>query len=245
MASVLERVKAGGQLVLHAAFPPRCPSCTAPVEGMHHFCGDCFSKLRMISDPLCTCCGIPFAVPVVGQCPECLAEPPAFSRARAVMVYDAVSAPLVSALKFSDQWAGLARYGSMMRAAGSELVGSAELIVPVPLNWRRLWQRKYNQAALLAYTLARETGLPCAPEALKRARATKPQMRLSRAERLKNVRGAFRVASAHLPRVEGKHILLVDDVLTTGATAGACALALMDAGAKQVDVLALARTVKE
>jgi ComF family protein len=241
----VEWAASSGGLVLDAAFPPRCPSCQSPVGGMHNFCTECFSQLRLIAEPMCQCCGIPFAVAMEGQCPECLAEPPAFSRIRSVMVYDGISAPLVSALKFHDQWAGLARYVGMMRGAGAALLEEADLLVPVPLNWRRLWRRKYNQAALLAYGLAQLTGKPCAPDALLRARATPPQMRLSRVERRRNVKGAFHVVPRALPGIENKHILLIDDVVTTGATVEACALTLLGAGAKQVDVLALARTVKE
>ncbi len=231
--------------LLDIAFPPRCPSCQSSVAALHNFCPDCFQQLRMITDPLCGCCGIPFVVAMEGHCPECLTEPPPYARARAVMVYDAISAPLVSALKFRDQWAGLERYVTMMRAAGSPLLAEAELIVPVPLNWRRFWRRKYNQSALLAYGLAQQSQLRCLPQALVRTRPTKPQMRLSRADRLRNVKGAFRVSDAALPAIQNKHILLIDDVVTTGATVAACAEALLKAGAKQVDVLALARTVKE
>ena len=238
-------VQDGGRALLDIAFPPQCPSCQKPVAALHNFCAECFQDLRMIGDPMCGCCGIPFAVAVEGYCPECLTEPPAFSRARSVMVYDKSSAPLVSSLKFRDQWAGLERSVTMMRAAGTTLLSDADFIVPVPLNWRRLWWRKYNQSALLAYGLSAQSALPCLPHALVRTRPTRPQMRLERAERLKNVKGAFRVADAALPRVQNKHILLVDDVVTTGATVDACAKALLKAGAKQVDVLALARTVKD
>lgn len=237
--------KDSSRALLDIAFPPSCPSCQKPVAALHNFCSDCFSQLRLIGDPLCGCCGIPFAVALEGHCPECLVEPPAFQRARAVMVYDRISAPLVSALKFRDQWAGLERYATMMCASAGPLLAEAELVVPVPLNWRRFWRRKYNQAALLAYAIAQQSGKPCLPSALVRTRQTAPQMRLSRAERLRNVKGAFRVAAAALPQIQNRHILLVDDVVTTGATVAACAEALLNAGARQVDVLALARTVKE
>ena len=247
MRSAMELAAGGGRMLLDVAFPPRCPSCRAPVAGVHQFCVECFARLRMISAPMCECCGIPFAVALVagGKCPECLDEPPSFARARAVMVYDAVSAPLITSLKFNDQWMGLRHYAAMMAASGGALLQEAEMIVPVPLNWRRFWARKYNQAALLAYALARQSGVACVPDALRRARATTPQMRLARAERKENVKGAFAVSRRRLRRVAGKHILLVDDVVTTGATVEACAQALLKAGARQVDVIALARTVKE
>lgn len=244
MAS-LEHLRMLCRLLLDTAFPPGCPACQQPVTAHNNFCAECFSKLRLIAEPMCQCCGIPFTVALAGeaQCPECLAEPPAFARARAVMVYDATSAPLVSALKFRDQWSGLPRYVAMMQAAGGALLTEAELIVPVPLNWRRLWRRKFNQSALLAYGVA--AAVPCYPQMLRRTRATRPQMRLARKERQKNVRGAFAVTEKFRPLLQGKRVLLVDDVVTTGATASACAEVLLAAGAKQVDVLALARTVKE
>lgn len=243
MANIADTLGMGGRALLDVAFPPACPSCQVPVAALHNFCPPCFDKLRLIADPYCGCCGIPFPIALAGHCPECLAAPPPYARIRAAMVYDAVSAPLVSSLKFRDQWAGLARYTAMMRAAGGELLQQADMVVPVPLNWRRLWWRKYNQAALLAYGVA--GALPVLPDGLLRTRRTRPQMKLPRAERLKNVKGAFRVSDAALPRIAGAHILLVDDVVTTGATVAACAEALRAAGARQVDVLALARTVKE
>ncbi len=159
------------------------------------------------------------------------------------MVYDRISAPLISALKFHDQWAGLTRYGQMMAAAGSTLLSDAEMIVPVPLHWQRLLRRRYNQAALLAYRVSEVSGVPCRIDILSRRIATRPQMRLDRRTRLQNVKRAF----ALNPRaaVKDKHILLVDDVVTTGATVDACARLLREGGAAKVSVLALARTVRE
>lgn len=233
------------RLAVDVAFPPGCPSCRTRVDAPGNFCGECFTKLRMITPPLCGSCGVPFpyALGEAAQCVECLEKAPRFDRARSVMVYDKVSAPLVSALKFRDQWAGLPRYVAMMRASGNELLEQADLLVPVPLHWRRLMGRRYNQSALLAYELARLSGKPCLANLLKRTRYTTPQMRLPRAKRLKNVQGAFAVAAG--AALHGKKILLVDDVVTTGATVEACAVALKQAGAAQVDVLSLARTVKE
>lgn len=201
----------------------------------------------MIADPLCACCGVPFVISMEpgAWCPACLDTPPDFDMARAVMVYDAVSAPLVTALKFHDQWAGLTRYVQMMLGIGPTVLKGADLLIPVPLHWRRLWGRKYNQSALLAYGLAKQSGLVCAPALLQRVQRTKPQMRLDKAERARNVKHAFAVPEAARAAVVGKTIVLVDDVVTTGATANACARTLKKAGAKEVRVLAFARTVKE
>lgn len=235
------------QLLLDILFPPACPSCHVPVDTMHNLCGECFTKLRMIAHPLCGCCGIPFVVAAEGDmhCPECLDTPPAFTRARSVMVYDGISAPLISALKFYDQWAGLERYTAMLCATGAGMLATADIIAPVPLHWRRLWWRKYNQSALLAYGVSRRANLPCIPDLLYRTRYTKPQMRLKRSERLRNVKGVFALTAAHAPTVVDKHIVLVDDVITTGSTVEACAAVLKKAGAREVSVLTLARTVRE
>lgn len=234
-------------LVADLLFPPRCPSCHEYVAADGNFCAPCFSKLRMIDAPLCACCGIPFVITVETdtRCPSCLDTPPDFDIARAALVYDSISAPLVSALKFNDQWANLERYVQMMLRAGNSALEGADLLVPVPLHWRRLLKRKFNQSALLAYGIHRRTGIPCAPKLLQRVIYTRPQMRLDRAERLRNVKRAFAVPESSRELLRNKIVVLVDDVVTTGATANACATALKKAGAKEVRVLSLARTVKE
>ncbi len=243
----MDRLSGIARLLLDIIYPPECPSCRTPVETVHNLCSECFAKLRLITKPMCACCGIPFVVPTGedGKCPECLAEPPAFDRTRSVMVYDGVSAPLIHALKFQDQWAGLERYTAMLCASGTELLAGADMIVPIPLHWRRLWRRKYNQSALLAYGISRQTNILCLPDLLWRTRYTKPQMRLKRSERAKNVRNVFAVAEKFSTSIKDKNILLIDDVVTTGATVAACAMVLKKAGAAQVNVLTLARTVKE
>lgn len=232
---------------LDIAFPPGCPSCREQVSAPGNFCAPCFEALKLIAKPYCAGCGIPFAFDIgpEAKCPECLADAPAFDGARSVMVYDALSAPLVSALKFSDQWTGLSRYAQMMAASAAEWADAAEVIVPVPLHWRRLWRRRYNQSALLGYELSRVLGKPCVPQGLKRVRATRPQMRLSREERVKNVKGAFAVNPRAQEFLRNKTVLLIDDVVTTGATVDVCAGVLKKAGAGKVYVLSLARTVKE
>jgi ComF family protein len=247
LPAIMETAAALLRMANDVVFPPRCPSCRAYVEADGNFCSACFSKLRMIDAPLCACCGIPFVVVVEAEtrCPTCLDSPPDFDVARAALVYDGISAPLITALKFHDQWAGLSRYTQMMLRLGRPLLEGADMLIPVPLHWRRLLRRKFNQSALLAYSISDQTGVPCMPDVLERVHYTKPQMRLSRAERLKNVKRAFAVSPEAEALLTGKTVVLVDDVVTTGATANACALALKKAGAREVRVLALARTVKE
>ena len=247
MASLKHAFSALGSLALNAVFPPRCPSCHTQVAVDGNFCASCFAQVKLIAPPFCACCGIPF-VATMGEgalCPECLVEPPEFAAARAVMVYDRISAPLITSLKFHDQWSGVTRYGEMMRAASDGLLARSDMVVPVPLHWQRLLKRRYNQAAVLAYRLAEAAGLPCRLDILKRVRSAPPQMRLDRATRLKNVRKVFALNERSMADVKNKTILLIDDVVTTGATVNACAKLLKKAGAKEVNVLALARTVKE
>lgn len=247
MASVNMRMTVSSLLRVAAdtLFPPQCPACRAGVSADGNYCAACYAKLRMIAPPCCARCGIPFAVAMGegAECPTCLSEPPSFDTARAAMVYDALSAPLVSALKFHDQWAAVERIAAMMQASAGAMLEGVDAIVPVPLHWRRLLQRKYNQSALLGFHLAKRTGLRCEPGWLRRVQFTPPQMRLDRATRLKNVARAFAVPEG--ADLANKTILLVDDVVTTGATANACAKALKKAGAREVRVLSLARTVVE
>lgn len=247
MTSAKHAIFGAGQWLVDVAFPPHCPSCSAPVAAQGNFCSGCFAALRQISAPHCACCGIPFAFEVGAdiQCPECLSEPPAFDTARAALVYDAISAPLVRSLKFHDQYSGLQRYVRMMQSALGPQADAIDIVVPVPLHWRRLVRRRYNQSALLAFALAKALALPCMPGLLQRAQHTTPQMRLTRQERLKNVARAFRVPPNAMDVLTDKTVLLVDDVVTTGATVDACAAALKKAGVATVHVVALARTVKE
>lgn len=246
-AAVMRALGGVARLLGDTLFPPRCPSCAAYVTADGNFCAGCFSRLRMIDAPMCACCGTPFVI-VVGydtRCPTCLDTPPDFDVARAALVYDAISAPLVTALKFGDQWAGLNRYVQMMLRIGQPMLSGADMLIPVPLHWRRLLRRKFNQSALLAYGISRQTGVICAPEMLQRCIYTRPQMRMKRQDRLKNVKHAFTVPDNAQIMLRQKTIILVDDVVTTGATANACARALKKAGAKEVRVLSLARTVRE
>lgn len=235
------------QRALAAAFPPRCPSCDTLVDQQHNFCAPCFQQLQHISAPLCHACGIPFAVPM-GEgalCPTCIAEPAGYDHIRAPLVYNEASGPVIRALKFHDRYTGLNRSVQMMRAALGPLIDDVDVVVPVPLHWRRLAQRRYNQSALLAFGVARSIGKLCQPALLKRVQATKPQARLSRAQRLVNAKHAFAATQRNHAALQNKTVLLVDDVVTTGATVDACARALKDAGAARVLVIALARTTKD
>lgn len=204
---------------------------------------DLWAKLRFISDPVCARCGTPFEIAVdeAQVCGACLARPPAYDRARAALEYGEVSRDLILALKYQGRRDGLGLLGGWMVAAGAGLLKEADLIVPVPLHYLRLVQRGFNQSAWLAAAIARSSGKRMAVDVLKRTRATPIQGGLSADGRRRNVQGAFRVRRSRQGLVKDCQILLVDDVLTTGATAEACARALRRAGARCVDVLTLAR----
>jgi ComF family protein len=197
--------------------------------------------LTFLGPPQCACCGRPFEIDPGGgaRCGACLEHRPPFERARAVFLYDEASKGLVLGFKHADQTSSAPTFARWMARAGGELLADAELVVPVPLHLLRLFSRRYNQAALLANCLARQSGVPCRPDALKRLRYTPSQGTLGRRQRRDNVRGAF---SPTMP-LAGKRVLLVDDVFTTGATIGECTRALLDGGARAVDILTLARVV--
>lgn len=202
-----------------------------------------WSRLQFLSDPLCRRCGMPFEIAVEpGQvCGACIARPPAYDRARAALVYGDVSRELVLGLKYQGRRDGLLTLSGWMASAGAELVAEAEVITPVPLHYFRLVRRGFNQSGWLAAALARKSGARLSVDALKRTRATPIQGGLSADGRRRNVQGAFRVRASRKGVIAGKRVLLVDDVMTTGATAEACALALKRAGAACVDVITLAR----
>ena len=246
--SRLARVAAGLRRALRrsldVALPPLCPACRDLVTDTG-LCPACWSKLGFISAPYCPRLGIPFAYdPGPGILSmQAIADPPAFQRARAAVRYDEVARALVHAYKYGDRLDLGPMIGGWMARAGRELTAEADALVPVPLHWRRLWTRRFNQSAALAEAIARESGIAVAQSALRRVNATQQQVGLSRAERATNVQRAFRVASDAKAEVAGRRLILIDDVLTSGATADACARALLRAGAAQVDVLVFARVV--
>ena len=222
--------------------PPRCLVCHQPVNEPAGLCVSCWAGLRQIDEPVCDAMGIPFAYDQ-GEgslSAAALAEPPAWDRARAAVAFDEASRPIIHALKYRDtQEAGLLM-ARMMGRAGRVLLADADFIIPVPLHRWRLWWRRFNQSAYLAQHLAAAAGKPYRPDLLARVRATRSQVGLDHAARRKNVRRAFRLAAEAAGEVAGRRMLLIDDVMTTGATAGACAEALKAAGAAKVNVLTFA-----
>jgi ComF family protein len=232
------------KLALDIALPTLCVACRDPVEG-DGVCADCWGKMSFIAPPFCPRLGIPF---VYDPGPdmlsmEAIANPPAYARARAAVRYDDVARTLVHALKYQDRTDLAPAMGRWMARAGRELLDGADLLVPVPLHWRRGWSRRYNQSGVLARVIENESGVAVAAEALRRIRPTEQQIGLSRPQRASNVQGAFKVAPDRQHLVSGRRIVLIDDVLTSGATVDACARALLRAKAAAVDVLVFARVV--
>src|SRR5512138_2033569 len=232
------------KFALDIALPTLCVSCREPVDG-EGVCAACWAKLSFIAQPFCPRLGIPF---VYDPGPELLsmeaiANPPAYQRARAAVRYDDVARTLVHALKYHDRTDLAPTMGRWMARAGREILAEADVLVPVPLHWRRGWSRRYNQSGALAQAIGRQSGVKVAAEALRRVRATEQQIGLSRAQRASNVQGAFKVVPDRMADIQGRRVVLIDDVLTSGATSDACARALLRAKAAQVDVLVFARVV--
>jgi ComF family protein len=222
---------AAAKTVLDLLFPPLCTGCRAPVADSG-FCAACWSKLRFLDGPGCTCCGLQFSVALEGEnlCAACLARPPAFDQARAILAYDEYSRRAILALKHADRLELVPGFARWLARNGQSLIADSDVIVPVPLHRSRLWRRRYNQSAELARMLARDWKRAFDPFALIRSRATPSQGAMASAKaRRRNVLSAFKVPDPS--RVRGKSVLLLDDVLTTGATVEACARTLKRAGA--------------
>jgi ComF family protein len=249
----LRRLAGGGRRaaawLLDALLPPRCLTCEAEVTEQGTLCAACFGTLSAITAPFCARCGVPFAH--AGEaaegdaagllCAPCRDRPPPFREARAALRYDAGAKRLILPFKHGDR-TDLARpLARQMARAGAALLARAEVIVPVPAHWRRLIRRRYDQAALLARALGAMAGRPVVPDMLRRTRATAPLGEKGARERDLAVAGAFAVSRRGAARLAGRQVLLVDDVMTSGATARASAAALLAAGAAAVDVLAAAR----
>ena len=233
-----------GVIALDLLLPPRCLKCGAEISGDGALCAECWRGIAFLQPPCCARCGLPFEVDLGADaiCGACAREAPLYARARAALRYDEASRTLVLAFKHGDKLQLAPALGRFMRQAGAELLAACDIIAPVPLHWTRLFARRYNQAAVLAHALVHDGGPAVVADLLERRRATPSQGRSGRVERRRNVRGAFALKRGR--SVAGRRVLLIDDVLTTGATVSECARVLRDAGATAVDVLTLARTVR-
>ena len=242
-ASIGRYFKHYRQLGLDVVFPPQ-PLWVAPslrAQGHER------ASLNLIDDPQCACCGFPFPYDLGDEalCGNCMARPPAYDRARAAFIYDAHSRQPILSFKHGGQTHGLSVFAHQLARAGRDLFDGADLLIPVPLHPKRLRSRRFNQAALLARALSRVTSIALDANSLQRVKATDSQGGKTAAGRRRNMQGAFKVRPQGERDVKDLNIILIDDVLTTGATIEACTRALKRAGAARVDVLTLARVVKE
>ena len=244
-ARVLAALRRAGRVALDVLLPPHCLTCDSPVEAPGQFCPGCFGRTTFITAPLCLSCGTPFEAAgqggLDGICEGCRAYPPAWGAARAALRYDDQARRILMPFKYGDRVEVAHALAPHMARAGAGLLQEADLLVPVPLHRRRLLSRRYNQSALLAQVLSRLSGRPAVLDGLRRVRPTSSLGHLSGAQRRAELAGAFQVRASRVPILTDARVLLVDDVLTSGATADACARVLLAAGAAQVDVLAAAR----
>lgn len=240
-------IRRSGRFLLDAVLPLRCFGCGVIVPAESALCASCWSGLTFLAEPCCACCGLPFPFDQGPRalCGACVSEPPRFDRARAALLYDEASRPLILAFKHGDRMEAAKPFARWMQVAGWSLLEEADFLVPVPLNRWRLFRRRYNQAALLAQALARETGVPLALDLLRRIRATPSQGRRSRQARKRNVAGAFALAPDAAERIRGSRLLLIDDVMTSGATLDEASKVLRRANPKKITVLTLARVLRE
>ncbi|WP_306119573.1 MULTISPECIES: ComF family protein [unclassified Roseitalea] len=226
-------------------FPDACLACGRHVDRQGGLCTQCWPQIAFIERPYCAVTGAPFAHDFGDMLvsAEAMANPPDYERARAACVHAAIARQLATRLKYGDRTHLAPWMARWMVRAGADLLADCDVIVPVPLHRLRFWRRRYNQSAELARAVGARTGLPMQPAALVRRRATRPQVGLTARQRDANVRGVFAVPEGGRIAVAGRRILLIDDVLTTGATINAAARALNRAGATGVDVLTFSRVV--
>ena len=223
-------------------FPERCLSCFEPVEGVGKLCGACFREAEFLTGLRCDSCGA--GLPGEGGavlCDECIMYPMPWARGRAAFRYDGTARKIVLSLKHADRLDAVGPLAAWMTQSGADILEKADLLVPVPVHWTRLVKRRYNQSVELARGISRKTGIPVKPRLLIRTRATGSQDGLTRVERFANTATAFRLNSAQAKEIKEKRIVLVDDVMTSGATLAACSDVLLRNGATEVNVLVLAR----
>lgn len=228
-------------------FSPQCLSCSDPVQDDGGLCGPCWRDTPFILGLCCDLCGAP--LPGVSDlavtCDDCRARERPWVRGRAVMLYRGGGRRLVLGLKHADRLDLVPAMAGWMAARSTPLVRAETLVVPVPAHWWRLFRRRYNQAAVLALAFAARIDRPACPDLLVRQRATRVQDGMGPDDRFANLADAITVAHRHRARVAGRHVLLVDDVMTSGATLDACARACLAAGAAEISVMVLARVTRD
>lgn len=239
-------LRQGLQTAIRTLYPPDCLACGAFAESEHGLCGPCFRDCHFLSNLVCDRCGIQLPGDKrddIVLCDTCLTTGRGWTRGRAALSYEGTGRKLVLALKHADRH-DLVRPVSKWMAAVTPPQRDDTLVVPVPLHWTRLLRRRYNQSALLAQRVACELGLTYAPDALKRRKPTEVLDGKSREQRFQILSDVMVPKPSQTTVLEGRPVLLVDDVMTSGATLSACAAACVTAGARNVDVVVLARVAQ-
>ena len=244
--AVLPLFQAAVRPLLDYALPPRCAACGVIVDAPGTLCAPCWGSIDFLGEPLCATCGtdLPAAAGADALCGACLATPPPYERARAVMRYGDVARTMAHRLKYGRRLSLSAVMAAQIARLLPEDAGEDALIVPVPLHRWRIWSRGFNQAALIARHIGRRTGVPVEVDLIRRIRHTPPLHALSQRERARVVRGAFALAPGAQTRLAGRTAILIDDIWTTGATATACARLLRRGGAQRVEILCWTRVTQ-
>ncbi len=226
-------------------FPPTCLGCRKIVAAGGTLCAPCWRSIHFLDEPWCAVSGVPFPSDMGpgAVSPAVLADPPPYRRSRSAVAYEGIARKLAQSLKYQDRTDLAPWLAGWMARAGRDILTRADLLVPVPLHRQRFLFRRFNQSAELARAIARQTGLPFAPEAVLRIKNTRQQVGLKAKARQDNVRAAFKVPERATPLIRGRHVCIVDDVYTTGATVAALALCLQKSGAGEVSVLTFARVL--
>ena len=234
--------------ILNFLLPPRCINCGKIITDENGLCADCFNEVTFISAPYCKCCGIPFAenwgITEKTICPTCIKQKKKYYRyARSAIKYEDISKNMILSFKFMDKTENAKIFAKWLKLAGADIFDiGADVLIPVPLHYKRLVKRRYNQAALLAIELGKLISLDVDVKSLIKIKSTKPQVNFSGKNRLKNIKDAFSVK--YPENIKNKRVVLIDDVQTTGATLQECAKVLLQSGAKSVDFLTIARVYK-
>nr|WP_049768286.1 ComF family protein [Methylocella silvestris] len=245
--SIAPPLRLAGRAAADLVFPPSCLSCRQATAAHGSLCAACWSKVRFIERPFCERLGVPFAVDLGDEgllSPDAVANPPVYERARAVAQFeDGPVRHLIHRLKYGDRMELAKPLGAWMARAGADILNDADCLMPIPLHRGRLFSRRFNQAQAMAQAVSAASGVPVDPLCLERVKPTQSQVRLTKSQRALNMQGAFRVKEETIAQVEGRAIVLVDDVMTSGATVNAAARALLRAKAERVDVLVFARVI--
>lgn len=245
-ADALAQLRRWCTQLIDVIVPPQCLRCGELVDVPGTLCGDCWPRVRFIAAPLCEACGTPFEIDLGdgALCGDCARHRPDYGQARAAFIYDDTSRGLILGFKHGDRTDAAPAFGRWMARAGADVLIGADVLVPVPIHWTRLFARRYNQAALLAHAVGRVAGLPTVPDALVRRKRTPKLGALGPSARRRTVQGAIAVHRGRAAAIAGRQVVLIDDVHTTGATLAVCTRALLQAGAAAVGVVTLARTVR-